>query len=68
MTAELARSVDLVIACIDSGFPGFRQQRLFADTEAVTVRRGHPLGARLQRVIEKAPTLKLGLKSAEVSE
>jgi DNA-binding transcriptional LysR family regulator len=50
LNADLARSVDLVIACVDEGFSGFHRQRLFADTEAVTVRRGHPLGARLKRM------------------
>jgi DNA-binding transcriptional LysR family regulator len=52
MTAELARSIDLVIACTSEAFPGFHRQRLFADTEAIAVRRGHPLGARLGRLDE----------------
>jgi DNA-binding transcriptional LysR family regulator len=50
MTAELARSIDLVIACTGEAFPGFHRQRLFADTEAIAVRRGHPMGARLSRL------------------
>jgi DNA-binding transcriptional LysR family regulator len=50
MTAELARSVDLVIACIDEDFSGFHRERLFADTDAVAVRRGHPVGARLKQL------------------
>ncbi len=50
MTAELARSVDLVIACLPDGLPGFRRQSLFADTEAIAVRRGHPVGKRLKRI------------------
>lgn len=50
MTAELARAVDLVIACAAEAFPGFHHQRLFSDTEALAVRRGHPLGARLRKL------------------
>jgi DNA-binding transcriptional LysR family regulator len=50
MTAELARSIDLVIACTSEAFPGLHGQRLFADTEAVAVRRGHPAGVRLKRL------------------
>lgn len=50
MTAELARTIDLVIACTDEAFGGFSRQRLFADTEAIAVRRGHPLGSRLKQI------------------
>ncbi len=50
INSDLARSIDLVIACLPDGFPGFRRQLLFADTEAVTVRRGHPAGSRLRRM------------------
>lgn len=52
MTAELARSIDLVIACTSEAFAGFHRQRLFADTEAIAVRRGHPVGGRLSRLDE----------------
>jgi DNA-binding transcriptional LysR family regulator len=52
MTEDLARSIDLVIACTGAIFPGFHRQRLFADTEAIAVRRGHPIGARLSRLDE----------------
>ena len=52
MTAELARSIDLVIACTGEAFAGFHRQRLFADTEVIAVRRGHPVGARLSRLDE----------------
>jgi DNA-binding transcriptional LysR family regulator len=52
MTAELARSIDLVIGCTGEAFPGFHRQRLFADTEAIAVRRGHPVGTRLSRLDE----------------
>lgn len=47
MTADLAQSIDLVVACTGGGFAGFHRQRLFADTDAIAVRRGHPIGARL---------------------
>ncbi len=50
MTPELARSVDLVIACIDGAYSGFHRKLLFADTEAVAVRQGHPMGKRLSRM------------------
>jgi DNA-binding transcriptional LysR family regulator len=50
MTAEFARSIDLVIVCIADGFPSFHRQRLFADSDAVAVRRDHPVGARLRRL------------------
>lgn len=50
MTAELARSIDLVIGCTAEAFAGFHRQRLFADTEALAVRRDHPDGAALQRL------------------
>lgn len=52
ITAELARSIDLVIACTSEAFAGFHRQRLFADTEAIATRRGHPVGARLRRMEE----------------
>lgn len=50
MSAEQAQSTDLVIACTGDAFAGFHRQRLFSDTEALAVRRGHPLGSRLRRL------------------
>ena len=50
MTPELARAIDLVIACTAEAFAGFHRQRLFADTEALAVRRDHPAGAGLARL------------------
>lgn len=47
MTAELARTIDVVIACTAKAFLGFHRQRLFTDTDTVAVRRGHPKTARL---------------------
>ena len=50
MTADAARTTDLIIACLPDAFPGFRRRLLFADTEAIAVRRSHPSGARLGRM------------------
>jgi DNA-binding transcriptional LysR family regulator len=47
-TAEFARTIDLVIS-IGDAFRGFHRQRLYTDSDALTVRRGHPVGARLKR-------------------
>ncbi len=49
MTAEFARTIDLVI-CIGDAFKGFHRQRLYTDSDALAVRRGHPAGARLKRL------------------
>jgi DNA-binding transcriptional LysR family regulator len=38
---ELARLVDVAVACVPSRFKGFYQQRLFTDRDACVVRRGH---------------------------
>src|SRR5579864_1350260 len=40
---ELARLVDVAIACVPSMFKGFYQQRLFTDRDACAVRRGHSI-------------------------
>lgn len=48
MTDEVARGLDLVLACLPDAFPGFHRQRLYADKDALAVRRGHPVGARLK--------------------
>lgn len=50
MTPDFARSIDLVIACTGEAFPGFHRQRLYADTDAIAVRRGQPHAARLKRL------------------
>jgi DNA-binding transcriptional LysR family regulator len=46
--AEFARTIDLVIS-IGNAFRGFHRQLLYTDSDALAVRRGHPLGARLKR-------------------
>jgi len=41
MTPELAREIDVVIACASDDFPGFHRQMFISDTDAVAIRRGH---------------------------
>jgi len=48
MTAEFARTIDLVIS-IGDAFKGFHRQLLYTDRDALAVRRGHPIGAKLGR-------------------
>jgi len=45
--AEFARTIDMVIS-IGNAFKGFHRQLLYTDSDALAVRRGHPLGARLK--------------------
>src|SRR5712672_1105505 len=47
-TAEFARTIDLVIS-IGDAFRGFHRQRLYTDSDALAVRRGHAIGAKLKR-------------------
>jgi DNA-binding transcriptional LysR family regulator len=42
VTPDLARSIDLIIACVGDAFAGFHRQTLFRDTDAAVIRRGHP--------------------------
>lgn len=46
--AEFARTIDLVIS-IGNAFKGFHRQLLYTDGDALAVRRGHPVGAKLKR-------------------
>jgi DNA-binding transcriptional LysR family regulator len=46
--AEFARTIDLVIS-IGDAFRGFHRQRLYSDSDALAVRRGHPAGAKLKQ-------------------
>ncbi|MDO9296322.1 LysR family transcriptional regulator [Bradyrhizobium sp.] len=46
--AEFARTIDLVIS-IGDAFKGFHRQRLYTDSDALAVRRGHPAGAKLKQ-------------------
>jgi DNA-binding transcriptional LysR family regulator len=47
-TAEFARTIDLVIS-IGDAFKGFHRQRLYTDSDALAVRRGHPAAAKLRK-------------------
>src|SRR5260370_28090836 len=47
-TAEFARTIDMVIS-IGDAFKGFHRQLLYTDRDALAVRRGHPIGAKLSR-------------------
>jgi DNA-binding transcriptional LysR family regulator len=47
-SAEFARTIDLVIS-IGNAFSGFHRQRLYIDSDALAVRRGHPAGAKLKK-------------------
>ena len=47
-TAEFARTIDLVIS-IGNAFKGFHRQRLYTDSDALAVRRGHPAVAKLKK-------------------
>jgi DNA-binding transcriptional LysR family regulator len=46
--AEFARTIDLVIS-IGDAFKGFHRQRLYTDSDALAVRRNHPVGAKLKK-------------------
>lgn len=46
-TAEFARTIDMVIS-IGDAFRGFHRQLLYTDSDALAVRKGHPLGMRLK--------------------
>src|SRR5690349_9698768 len=46
--ADFARTIDLVIA-IGDAFKGFHRQLLYRDSDALAVRRGHPVGNRLKK-------------------
>jgi DNA-binding transcriptional LysR family regulator len=48
ITAEFARTIDLVIS-IGNAFKGFHRQLLYTDRDALAVRRGHAIGAKLKR-------------------
>jgi DNA-binding transcriptional LysR family regulator len=47
-SAEFARTIDLVIS-IGDAFKGFHRQLLYTDSDALAVRRGHPVAAKLKR-------------------
>lgn len=47
MTAEFSRSLDLIISCLGDAYPGFHRMHLYDDSDALAVRKGHPIGERL---------------------
>ncbi|MHC6157353.1 LysR family transcriptional regulator [Bradyrhizobium elkanii] len=47
-TPEFARTIDLVVSIGDS-FKGFHRQRLYTDSDALAVRRGHGVGTKLKK-------------------
>src|SRR5215470_1592979 len=47
-TPEFARTIDMVIS-IGDAFKGFHRQPLYTDSDALAVRRGHPLRGRLKK-------------------
>jgi DNA-binding transcriptional LysR family regulator len=47
-TAEFARTIDMVIS-IGDAFKGFHRQLLYTDSDALAVRRGHPIGPKLRK-------------------
>jgi DNA-binding transcriptional LysR family regulator len=46
--ADFARTIDMVIS-IGNAFKGFHRQLLYTDSDALAVRRGHPVGNRLKK-------------------
>jgi DNA-binding transcriptional LysR family regulator len=46
--AEFARTIDMVIS-IGAAFKAFHRQLLYTDRDALAVRRGHPMGAKLSK-------------------
>jgi DNA-binding transcriptional LysR family regulator len=47
-SAEFARTIDMVIS-IGNAFKAFHRQLLYTDRDALAVRRGHPIGAKLKQ-------------------
>jgi DNA-binding transcriptional LysR family regulator len=46
--AEFARTIDMVIS-LGNAFKGFHRQLLYTDSDALAVRRGHPIGPKLRK-------------------
>jgi DNA-binding transcriptional LysR family regulator len=49
MTAEFTRSLDLITSVQADGYPSFHRQRIYTDSDALAVRKGHPLTSKLKR-------------------
>jgi DNA-binding transcriptional LysR family regulator len=48
ITAEFARSLDLIISCLGDAYPGFHRVLLYEDSDALAVRKDHAIGKRLK--------------------
>jgi DNA-binding transcriptional LysR family regulator len=48
MSNEFGRSLDLIISCLGEAYPGFHRTQLYEDSDALAVRKDHPLGRRLK--------------------
>lgn len=48
-TAEFARSLDLIASFVADAYKGFHRLTLYKDSDAVAVRKMHPLGKRLRK-------------------
>jgi DNA-binding transcriptional LysR family regulator len=48
ITAEFARSLDLIISCLGEAYPGFHRALLYEDSDALAVRKDHAIGKRLK--------------------
>src|SRR5262249_13832034 len=48
ITAEFARSLDLIISCLGDAYPGFHRVLLYEDSDALAVRKHHAIGKRLK--------------------
>lgn len=49
MTAEFTRSLDLIASFVADAYKGFHRLTLYKDSDAVAVRKEHPLGKRLAK-------------------
>jgi DNA-binding transcriptional LysR family regulator len=65
---ELARAVDVAVACVPNCFKGFYQQRLFTDRDACAVRRGHPITKRMARPEEFLKTKHVAVVGREFTD
>jgi DNA-binding transcriptional LysR family regulator len=48
MTNEFARSLDLIVSCLADAYSGFHRLLLYEDSDALAVRKDHPVGKRLK--------------------
>jgi DNA-binding transcriptional LysR family regulator len=65
---ELARQVDVAVACEPARFKGFYQQRLFTDRDACAVRRGHPIKRRIAMTEEFLKAKHVSVAGREFTE